>query len=169
MATKVKIRTRYDYAMRPKTPLMFNPDDPKSRSLTNQSDKDSADINLIMKRYEKTGLITDLISGNPRQPHYGDFTDVGDFFEIQNRIAYVKNAFDALPAELRSKFGNDPSALVDFLADPKNDADAITLGLKQAMPVENPKPAPAPVAESSTPNPDKPAVSSTGKPTPTEG
>lgn len=138
--SKVKIATMYDYDSQEKPKVNFDPSDKNSRSVTNQSDKDSTDINLIMKRYEKTGLITDLITGNNRQPMYGDFTEVSNFHEMQSKIARVTQAFEALPASTRSKFNNDPAVLVDFLADPKNDAEAVKLGLKDAsvLPVDNP-------------------------------
>lgn len=124
------ISTRYDYKSIDRPEVSFDPTDPKSVSVTNQSDKDSSDINLIMKRYEKTGMISDLLTGQQRQPQYGDFSDVGDYHAIKSNIARVEQAFDAYPASLREYFGNDPANLINFLADPNNDGEAIKLGLK---------------------------------------
>lgn len=128
--SKPKIATRYDYASRPKLGLRFDQKDPKSISRTNQSDRDSTDVNVLMKQFEETGFIPDQFTGNMRKPTYGDFTVIGDFFTIQNQIARTKQAFEALPASIRSQFKNDAGELVEFLADPNNDEAAIQMGLK---------------------------------------
>lgn len=122
--------SRYDYDTIAVPEVSFPQDDPKSRSITNQSDKDSADINKIMARYEKTGLITDELTGNQRQPVYGDFSGVGDFHQMQITIAKVTEAFLALPADTRNRFQNDPHNLIQWLENPANDAEAVKLGLK---------------------------------------
>lgn len=152
MATKIKIATMYDYESQANPGVLFSDEDPESRSVTNQSDKESSDINIIMKRYEKTGLITDLLTGQRRTPQYGDFSNVGDFHQLQNTLARTREAFDALPASVRNQFQNDPANLIDFLADSNNDAEAVKLGLKDksvltpAEPVNTPAAgAPAPV------------------------
>lgn len=132
MATKIKIASRYDYEGLKHPKVKFDPKDPLCKSVTNQSDKDSTDINKMMAKYEKTGMITDLITGNPRQPNYGDFSNVGDYHQLQNTIIRVNNAFNALPAKVRSRFENDPDVLIRFLADQQNDREAVELGLKDA-------------------------------------
>lgn len=134
MSPKVKIITAYDYEAQAenKPGVHFDPDDPNSKSVTNQSDLDSTDINKQFARYEKTGMIPDLLTGDNRVPQYGDFTNVGDFHQLQIRLARVQQAFDALPVAVRNRFKNDPHELVEFLADPKNDTEAIKLGLKKA-------------------------------------
>lgn len=135
----------------PKAPaIFFDPNDPNSRSVTNQSDKDSTDLNVILARYEKTGLIY----GQNRPPMFDDFTVLPNFYEMQNRIAKVNQSFDLLPASMRNRFGNDPQKLIDFLLDDKNTAEAVTLGLKNA-PDSVASPAPAPVEK---PDPTAPPV-----------
>lgn len=130
MAAKVKIATMYDYDSQEKPGVDFDPADPNSRSVTNQSDRDAADINSIMARYEKTGMIPDALTGALRTPMYGDFTLLPDFHTAQVNIARTKEAFAALPAGVRARFENDPAKLIDFLADSKNDVEAVKLGLK---------------------------------------
>lgn len=148
----------------PKNPaLYFDPNDPASRSVTNQSDKDSTDLNLIFAKYEKTGLIPDIITGDMRKPIFGDFTLVPDFTTMQRNIARTQQAFDALPASIRDEFKNDPQALIEFLADSKNDEKAVKLGLKDkthlpvpdvvADPEGNLKKAPEPKAPGQPANP----------------
>lgn len=129
MEENPKISTRYDYASIARPEVDFPKGDPSSVSMTNQSDRDSADINKIMARYEKTGLITDLL-GNQRPPMYGDFTGIGDYHQLRITLARADEAFNALPATIRDQFKNDPSLLIEFLSDPKNNAEAIKLGLR---------------------------------------
>lgn len=127
-----KLTNRYDYRSIKRPEVDFPSDDPNSRSLTNQSDKDGADINIIMSRYEKTGLITDAITGNTRKPMYGDFTVIGDYYKLQNTLVAVNRAFSALTPQTRNRFQNDPAKLIEFLSDPANDQEAISMGLKPA-------------------------------------
>jgi len=127
----VKIITRYDYeaqkAIAPGT--TFDKKNANDRSMTNQADMDAADVNKIMARYEKTGVLVDA-SGNERQPMYGDFTEIKDYYTSKCAIANVERAFLTLPASVRNRFENNPQLLIDFLEDPKNDTEAVKLGLK---------------------------------------
>jgi len=122
-------------------------------SRTKQAFKKDADINFIMKKYRETGL---LPSVRDRKPFYGDFTNAPDFLETQNRIAHTRQYFQQLPADVRDRFANDPARMLDFLANPENDAEAVKLGLKEApkapeAPVEPNKPAEKPVEAAVTP------------------
>lgn len=91
---------------------------------------------------------------------YGDFSVTGDFHQMQDTIAHVKQAFEVLPADVRSRFKNDPARLVEFLADPANDEAAIEMGfreapepppLTEAEKLENKKPLPVKPAETPAP------------------
>lgn len=95
-----------------------------------------------MKKYEKTGFIPDILVGN-RQPHYGDFTEVGDYHQMQDQLAKVDQAFAVLPADTRSKFNNDPAQLIEFLADPNN-KDVVIPGLEPEPEAPNTPAASAP-------------------------
>jgi len=118
-------------------------------SRTKQSFKKDCDINFIMKKYRETGLLPEPQS---RPPFFGDFTNAADFLENQNRIAKTQQYFERLPALTRERFGNDPSKMLDFLADIKNKDEAIKLGLvrkpapdltpKPPIPPQTPPPAP---------------------------
>lgn len=105
-------------------------------SLTVQSAKDDADINVLVRRFGVTGSM-------PRpnmQPFYGDFSGVTDYQTALNQVMEADAAFEQLPAELRSRFHNDPGELWAYLHDPELDKDeARKLGL-----LEPEKPAPAP-------------------------
>ena len=96
-------------------------------SMTQQQFKDECDVNNILSKYRKTGLITHL---SKHKGEFGDFSSVTDYQTSLARLEQAHDSFQQLPSELRSKFHNDPKNLIEFLADPKNDEDAIKYGLK---------------------------------------
>jgi len=79
-------------------------------SRTRQSDKEDADINVIVGRFLRTGVVPTGV----RTPQSGDFTNVMDFKSAMNGIAVATEAFEALPSSVREKFRNDPSLFFDF-------------------------------------------------------
>lgn len=105
----------------------------KGPTLTKQAMRDACDINRIMKRYQKTGLIEHVKQGGT----YGDFTDVKSYHEAMNQVLAANEAFMTLAAELRARFNNDPSKMIEFLTDPANIKEAEELGLieKKKRPV----------------------------------
>lgn len=117
-------------------------------SMTKQAFKEECDINNIVRRYNEGGAITHI---NSRQPIYGDFSMEMDYQESLNRVHRAQEAFDALPANIRERFDNDPAQAVSFLQNPSNADEARKLGLLPPLP----EPAPAPV-DASAPAPQKP-------------
>jgi phage internal scaffolding protein len=87
-------------------------DRPKSRYLekypgkTEQSHKKACDINNIMARFVKTGVIE---HENKHQPQYGDFYTATDFTQSMQIVAEANSIFAELPAEKRKEFNNDPA------------------------------------------------------------
>jgi len=131
--------------------LVFDPNDPNSVSRTQQHFAKDLDINNIMKRYDKTGVLPT----HGGTPFYGDFSAVPDLAECLNKVTSAMTGFENLPIEIKKKFNQDPIALVDFVSDPKNLKESVALGLlpKEALPSE-----PAPVVEPGVPVPEKPPV-----------
>lgn len=82
-------------------------------SLTIQSGKDDADINVIVKRMG-VGVMP---IGNMRIPMVGDFSHITDFRSVIELADNARAAFLQLPADLRQEFGNDP---VRFMAEVDN-------------------------------------------------
>lgn len=125
----VKIITRYDQEARAEVApgVSFHPK--RDKSLTNQADLEASDINNIMARYEKTGLLVDDL-GNFRQPMSGDFSEVKTYHEMLSAVRDAERWFLAFPAKVRNRFKNDVQELVNFLEDSKNDEEAVSLGLK---------------------------------------
>lgn len=94
-------------------------------TLTQQHFKDECDINNILRQFNITGLLPEA----PLSPRYGDFTGIGDYHSALNQVIAAENEFMALPAQIRSRFDNDPAKLIDFLEKSENKDEAIKLGL----------------------------------------
>jgi phage internal scaffolding protein len=100
-------------------------------SLAKQEFAEECDINTIARRFGITG---ELPSG-VRMPSYGDFSSVVDFHTAFNAVALANEAFETMPADVRSRFQNDPGKFVDFCSDESNRDEAIRLGLVPPPPV----------------------------------
>jgi phage internal scaffolding protein len=94
-------------------------------SLAQQHFKDECDINTILQKFNITGLLPE----SPLSPRYGDFTGIGDYHTALNRVMAAQDEFDALPAQIRARFENDPAKLIEFLGNEKNRPEAEELGL----------------------------------------
>lgn len=99
-------------------------------SRTQQSMKDEADINVIVKRFNATGMLPQ----SRLPPKYGDFTGVGTFQEAQIILRQATESFMRLPAAVRKRFDNDPAAFVDFATDPENLPELRKMGLVDPLP-----------------------------------
>jgi phage internal scaffolding protein len=97
----------------------------KDPTLTKQSFAEDADINTIVKRFALTGELPK----NVRMPTYGDFTGLTTFKEAMDAIAIAEESFYAMPADVRSRFNNDPDKFVAFCSDNNNRQEAEKLGL----------------------------------------
>lgn len=95
-------------------------------SMTQQHFKEEADVNSILEKYRKTGMVTHI---NQRQPKYGDFSNMQDLRQNLDLVMSANDQFLSLPSRVRREFNNDPAELVEFLADPSNHEKAIELGL----------------------------------------
>lgn len=124
-----KIITKYDYDNHVHPDIKFTS---KDKSLTNQADMEAADINKIMARYQKTGVLVDDF-GVQRQPTFGDFSELHDYHEMLIAVRNAERVFGTLPAATRNFFKNDPQELINFLDNPENDDKAVELGLKQRV------------------------------------
>ncbi len=112
---------------------------------TKQSHRDECDINQIMKRFEKSGMIEHT---NNYQGNYGDFTRIPESY--QAALELVREAdemFLTLPAKVRLSFNNDPGHFLGFVQNPENIDEMRELGL---LPPERPPETPP------VPNPDLP-------------
>lgn len=101
----------------------------KDKSLTNQSDKKSCDINVIMDRYQKTGLVDHVARFNG---NYEDCAGAVDYHTALNIIQAADEAFMTLPSALRARFENDPAMFIEFVNNPANFDEVVSLGLAKA-------------------------------------
>lgn len=86
-------------------------------SLTRQEFAEECDINVLMARFESTGVGPQTVTGEPR---YLDLTDVPDLQHAMHVMIEADNAFMTLPAKVRKEFDNDPVKFVEFASDPEN-------------------------------------------------
>ena len=103
-------------------------------SLTEQAHKNDVEINQLIARYNRTGVL-----GTPssvREMFFGDFASIGSRFEAELDIASAKQKFLALPSAVRAEFGHDPvkflKAVDSLTTDEKMLKRFIDLGLVKA-------------------------------------
>lgn len=119
-------------------------------SLTKQSFKDECDINMIMARYQKTGVIDHYAK---HAPQYGE-TSAHTFTEAQMIVANAQSMFNELPSKARQAFNNDPAEFLGFCEHEPDLKTMIDLGLTKpgvALPsqaaMSAPEGSPEPVPE----------------------
>ena len=118
-------------------------------SMTKQSFKAECDVNNIIKSFKQTGMVQHI---NQRAAA-GAYLDLPEGIELQealNTVAAAEAAFMSLPSKVRDRFGNDPEQFLNFLHDPKNEAEARELGLLNPLP---PEPAVVPPVKDAPPAP----------------
>lgn len=108
-------------------------------TLTRASEAAACDINNIMRRFEKTGILPE----GKAPPYFGDVSQIGDYRTMQHQMIAAQNLFDQLPLETRQLFDHSVAALLDFVADPANKSYAQELQL--LPPDAAPEPAPTPI------------------------
>lgn len=134
----------------------FDPEIEPSR--TQQHFKEGQDINNIVGRYDKRQFERYLRSGVKFSEQIQDLSDLPDYEQMHQKVASATQAFENLPSVLRNRFQNEPQQLLNFIRDPKNYDEGVSLGLFQ------PKPTPPPTA---TPHPPTPTPSKSKKTTTT--
>lgn len=96
-------------------------------SKTEQCHKDSCDINLIV-----AGALHNpgqLLDKTLKPDVFADFSESLSFTDMANKVCEAKSAFEDLPSDLRSRFKNDPSRLIDFVSNSDNALEAHEIGL----------------------------------------
>lgn len=111
----------------------------KDVSLTKQSFQKECDINHIMVKFKKTAG-ADFLSqfSGYTGGRVGDFSKVTDYRSAIEQVRTAQGMFDALPAKVRARFRNDTAEFLDFVHNPANREEMISLGLINPSP-ENPK------------------------------
>ena len=113
-----------------------------AETMTEQSHKKLCDINNIMARYTKSGVLDHV---RRFEPVYSDVTE-GDYLEAMNRVAAAKTMFEELPSTIRRHFGDDVATFLAFCdqsTDAPGELQAIAEEYRQRS-LDNP---PAPPSE----------------------
>lgn len=115
----MKIQKRFEPTERPVVDCTNDP------GHTKQSFKDDCDVNKIIPKYERTGILTHL---NKIEGRYGDVTGL-DFQTAQDIVNEATNLFASLPSNVRNRFQNNPAMFLDFMDNPDNTDEMVKLGL----------------------------------------
>lgn len=131
----------------------------EGESLTEASHQAEVDINEIVSRYQRTGVLP----SRGGAPSYGDFTGVRDYHSALDAVRAADAAFMTLPPEIRKRFQNDAGLLLAFLSDPANRAEAEKIGLleRRGTPPDKAGDLPGKSSAVVTPTPVKPAEGGT--------
>jgi len=119
--TNTNIQFRHAYSPQLRTPYVN-----RGNSATKQSFKDECDINVIMGRYLRTGVI-DFV--NKHEPRYEDLSEAHDYQQAMLVVAESRSLFQDLPSQIRTKFENDPAKFLDFVHNPQNRSEMAEMGL----------------------------------------
>ena len=133
------------------------------KSMTKQSFKDECDIHTIIDRFKETGQVPQAAV----EGQYGDFSGVQDYHEAMLMVTKAQTMFEALPADVRDEFKNDPGRFVEFVENASNE-DLVKRGLAVAPEPTgehlSPEGTPAPAeAASATPEPAEGATGGPGE------
>ena len=107
-------------------------------SMTQEQFAEECQINNIIRRHDRSGVIEHIARGNAI---YGDFSNVTDFSDALDQINQAKEEFLNIPSEIREKFQNDAGQFFKFASNPDNIEELRELGLaspyqSEAMPSE---------------------------------
>lgn len=108
-------------------------------SMTQQQFKDECDVNNILRKYSEYGHLDHV---NRAQPRYMDCSSISahTFQEHLDFMMDFEDHFDSLPEEIRKRFDDDPSLMMEFLSDERNHEEAMRIGiLKGEAPVVEPQ------------------------------
>lgn len=118
----LKFRTVYSARDEEHKGIIFTSD-----SLCQQHFRDECNINVIVDRYVKTGVMEHLADV---PPHFADVSEIPtDLASAYDAVFAAESAFMSLPSALRKSLDNDPARLDAWLHDDKNRVDAIKYGL----------------------------------------
>lgn len=105
----------------------YAPLDCGTESRTKQSMAAECDINLIMARFEVTGLVSHVSAG---VPHFADVSAVGDYRTALENVRAVDEYFAGLPAKVRARFSHDSAEFMEYLESGASEEELRVLGLE---------------------------------------
>lgn len=139
-----------DGSVSARRPIVF-----PEKGRTKQGFKTECDVNHIMEKYQKTGIVTHLAS---QMPQFLDVSEVEDYHSALEQVRIAQEFFMSLPSSVRSEFENDPAKLLDAFGDPSQHAKLAELGFDGFEPADSGEPATPVVAEPPQPESEPPAA-----------
>ncbi len=97
-------------------------------SKTDQSFKNEVNINNIIDRYKKTGLLPNF---KERIPLFGD-ENTTTLYDAFQAVSNAQELFLELPVAIRKEMGHDPKNLESYLSNPENAETLLEYGLTEA-------------------------------------
>ena len=122
--TKVKFKTAYEERKREGFQTT-------GESLTQQHFAQETDIKTIIKKHDRTGIISHVARGVAQ---YGDYSEVNEYREALDVVNNAQASFGQLPSQVRAMFDNDAGAFFEFATNPENAEKMVELGLAEAPP-----------------------------------
>lgn len=101
------------------------PTELSDEKITEDCHKDNCDINVLVARHRK---IEDIDHVNHAASQFG-FATAQTYQDAMFTVAKAQEMFMQQPAKVRKQFGNDPSAFLDFVSQPKNAKAMVEMGL----------------------------------------
>lgn len=96
------------------------------KKLVDQSQKNLVDINVIIERYRKTGMLPQF---KEKFPLFIDNTGVTSVEEAHDLVQNANMLFQQIPSAVRKLMDNDPRNLIDFVSNEENREICIKYGL----------------------------------------
>lgn len=93
---------------------------------TKEAGANDTNINVIMANYGRTGVFANL---NPREPHYGDYSQSIELQEALRMVKEAESTFMELPAAVRELAENSPVMFLEMLADEGATAALVAAGM----------------------------------------
>jgi len=93
--------------------------------LTEQNHKNECDINFILKKYARDGV---LVHANKNAGFYDDIPSL-DYQQAMDIVTKAQQMFQGLDGETRAKFSNSPVQFLKFVEDPMNMPQLQAMGL----------------------------------------
>lgn len=93
------------------------------------SGADDADINNIVSRFHKTGVLPNINVAAV----YADVSNALSYQDALQTVINAENQFMALDAKTRKKFSNNPAEFLEFVDDPQNASELVSMGLAELV------------------------------------
>lgn len=93
------------------------------------------DVNLIVSRYQRSGILPTVRNNFGDDGKYRDVADAPSYIEGLNIVAQANEMFAQLPSDVRREFGNSPERFLEAYHDPKRKSFLQELGVLPPDPV----------------------------------